>query len=124
MITLPNVRFSTARIPTGSPNGLPVLYLYDQLGAIEQMHGNHQMVLPQAAVKCTYILSVEANCDIAVGDQVVSVTALDRVTPWPNDVTATTNAWWVRYLIVGSPSSLTYRYCYLDRVQTTGATHL
>lgn len=123
MITLPNVYFSTARIPTASPNGLPVLYLLNQLGVVEQMHANHLMHLPQSAMRCVFILCVEATTDIGIGDQVTNITALDRRTVWPNDLSDTTTAWWVRHLITGSPSPLTYRYCYLDRVQTAGAAH-
>lgn len=130
-VLLPNVYLATTRTSyapntqqtAGASPSLPRIAAH-----IRTTTAKHLMVLPES-VSADFTAIVESGTAIAIGDVVTSITLLDGLTPWPNDVAPAGSAnapnitWRVVYTRECSPSLLPYREVYLKRIFGSGPTH-
>ena len=130
-VLLPNALLSTARRTYDPVTAItsPVSpYLPPVPAHIAALSSKQLSVLPEDAFGSDYSAVVDSGTNVAIGDEIPSITLLDGLTPWPGDVIPPGNAnapnivWRVKYIQEASPGLLPYRKLYLKRVINSGPT--
>lgn len=125
-VFMPNALLTVARgtYTAGTKaTSAPAAYLGSVLAHIEPTVASAYKHLPDAALTSDYTILVAAGANIAAGARITAITALDGVTPWPNERAATNEYWDVVFADESSAFFLPQRVLYVKRVAGGGMSH-
>ena len=126
VVILPNALLSIARPTYNSTTGAtsaPTVYLANVLAHIEPNTGHAYMTLPASALAAEYTISVASGADIGAGAQITAITALDGVTPWPNETLFANDVWDILYAEENTAVFIPQRTLYVKRLTAQGPAH-
>jgi len=127
MPLLPNVLLTTGRgtynATTGITSSDATPYLSGVLACVMPDQESTLFALQAGLFEQHYHGWVDTGTDIAMNDQLMAITGLDGVTPWPADGSSGNTVWRIAYHNETASGFIPQRYLHIVRTRAGGTAH-
>src|SRR5579884_1009892 len=115
MPILPNVTLFTSRSAYSTATGTSAPEPYTQVDAhIGPLQASDWVKLPTGTLEAKYKATIDVGTDVHTGDKINAIVLItDGVTPWPGY--NANEAWWIVFVIEGTPGPLSARTAFIGR---------